>query len=782
MRTMLSVLLGCSLLTGPAQAEDAVVFADPNLKELVERELWLEDPTPTDMLQLTSLSAENSGIRDLAGLEYGTNLQMLVIRWNQISDLGPIAGLTNLRHLDAHANGNIRDLSPLAGLVNLETLIVRINDISDISPLAGLACLQELQIQCNSIADISPLAGLTELESLELSQNRISDISALASLPNLHNAVLRFNCISDISPLSGLTGLQELHLQANSISDVSGLAGLTGLRSLNLADNGISDISPLLALTNLDSLDLEGNFDLNEEAYRQDLWTIYDNGVSLRYSPSRARPAGVFASQGTCRDRIEVSWSEVHHGPLYLSYYRVYRAASASGTAIPVGGWQRSLRFDDLTAEPDIEYYYRVRAATSDQGANASDFGEVATGWLSRQPALVLTSTAGGSVVVPGEGVFPSNMTRTLVVRAESVDAHLYTFQRWSGSAVDAGRVSDPAGASVTVLVDGSYTLKAHFLARMDLLWVDDDAPGDPEPGDPDGSDPQEDGTAAHPLDDVQEAIEVAPEGATVAVLPGTYRGPIRLLGKGVELTGYDPEGKAMPVIDSAGTGPVVRFTDGESPNCKLIGFVLTGGRSPSAGAIACAGSSPVIANCLIVGNRAIDAQGAIVCSQQSHPALVNSTIADNVGDAVRLVDSHMVLTSSIVWANAPGPIVLNGQSGLALTYSNVSGGWPDLGNIDADPLFARRGYWADPANPQVPAGPDDADAVWMAGDYRLKSQAGRWDPRAAAWVRDNVTSPCIDAGSPTDPVGLEPPPHGGVINMGAYGGTAGASKSAVNP
>ena len=57
-----------------------------------------------------------------------------------------------------------------------------------------------------------------------------------------------------------------------------------------------------------------------------------------------------------------------------------------------------------------------------------------------------------------------------------------------------------------------------------------------------------------------------------------------------------------------------------------------------------------------------------------------------------------------------------------------------------------------------------------------MKSQAGRWDPNGQTWVQDNVTSPCIDKGDPVSPVGDEPIPNGGIINMGAYGGTAQAS------
>ena len=55
---------------------------------------------------------------------------------------------------------------------------------------------------------------------------------------------------------------------------------------------------------------------------------------------------------------------------------------------------------------------------------------------------------------------------------------------------------------------------------------------------------------------------------------------------------------------------------------------------------------------------------------------------------------------------------------------------------------------------------------------------SGRAVLGAQEWVIDDVTSPCIDAGDPMSPIGHEPFPNGGRINMGAYGGTAEASKS----
>ncbi|MCP4641136.1 MAG: hypothetical protein GY851_11915 [bacterium] len=49
--------LSSLVLSGAACAEDPVYFADAKLKALVETKLGVTDPTPTDMLDLTSLFA-----------------------------------------------------------------------------------------------------------------------------------------------------------------------------------------------------------------------------------------------------------------------------------------------------------------------------------------------------------------------------------------------------------------------------------------------------------------------------------------------------------------------------------------------------------------------------------------------------------------------------------------------------------------------------------------------------------------------------------------------------
>ena len=58
-----------------------------------------------------------------------------------------------------------------------------------------------------------------------------------------------------------------------------------------------------------------------------------------------------------------------------------------------------------------------------------------------------------------------------------------------------------------------------------DTIYVDDDAALDPGPGDPTISDPDEDGSAAHPFDAIQEGINAALPSDEVVILDGTYTG-----------------------------------------------------------------------------------------------------------------------------------------------------------------------------------------------------------------------------------------------------------------
>ncbi|MBA7646106.1 hypothetical protein ES703_53867 [subsurface metagenome] len=194
---------------------------------------------------------------------------------------------------------------------------------------------------------------------------------------------------------------------------------------------------------------------------------------------------------------------------------------------------------------------------------------------------------------------------------------------------------------------------------------------------------------------------------------------------------------------------------EGSSPiliNCTFNENLAGGG----GGILNCLECNPTLTDCIFSNNTAEFGGG--ILNYMSSPKVTNCTFAANFADfgrgMINLQSSSPMLTNCILW---DGPDeVQNYDSTIMITYSDVQGSWPGESNISTDPCFA------DMEN----------------GDYHLKSQAGRWDPNNQSWVQDANTSPCIDAGNPSSPIGYEPFPNGGRVNMGAYGGAGQASKS----
>jgi parallel beta-helix repeat protein len=189
--------------------------------------------------------------------------------------------------------------------------------------------------------------------------------------------------------------------------------------------------------------------------------------------------------------------------------------------------------------------------------------------------------------------------------------------------------------------------------------------------------------------------------------------------------------------------------------------------------------------HCIFAGNRASGDHSTGGAVYGFSPLKFNNcTFSNNWADSWRAIYSHGItyVNNCIFWGSEDQIRTNNFRQFQFVDYSDIQGGWtwPDEGNIDADPCFVDPGYWADADDPNVAVEPNDPNAVWVDGDYHLKSQVGRWDPNSQSWVQDDVTSPCIDAGDPNSPIGHEPFPNGSIINMGAYGGTVEASKSYI--
>ena len=170
------------------------------------------------------------------------------------------------------------------------------------------------------------------------------------------------------------------------------------------------------------------------------------------------------------------------------------------------------------------------------------------------------------------------------------------------------------------------------------------------------------------------------------------------------------------------------------------------------------------IRNCIISGNKSSGLHSV------DRSTIVNCTIVGN--NHYGLYDCReSVVTNCIIANNAQYGVA--GGVNITLRYNNIwgniSGNYNGVAPGDTDthenPRFAVDGYW-------------DSENEWIEGAYYLKSVAGRWDSDIHAWVNDDVTSLCVDAGDPTGGALDESVPNGGRINQGAYGGTEYASKS----
>ncbi len=201
--------------------------------------------------------------------------------------------------------------------------------------------------------------------------------------------------------------------------------------------------------------------------------------------------------------------------------------------------------------------------------------------------------------------------------------------------------------------------------------------------------------------------------------------------------------------------------------NPKITNSSLTGNEAyGKGGAIYAYGNDCIseLINCTVSGNKAGLRGGGIVCDCGADCNIRNCIFKNNAGDYGDDL--------------AYGGTACKHQPHFSVDFSILQSTWAGSGNLVVDPCFAIDGSWVDVNDMNVPVEPNDPNALWLDGDYHLKSSAGRWDPNNQSWAVDEANSPGIDAGDPDSDWTAELWPHGKRTNMGAYGGTSQASMS----
>ncbi|MBN2593197.1 MAG: hypothetical protein JXA81_06800 [Sedimentisphaerales bacterium] len=329
----------------------------------------------------------------------------------------------------------------------------------------------------------------------------------------------------------------------------------------------------------------------------------------------------------------------------------------------------------------------------------------------------------------PGQGNIDSD---PLFASSSGNDYHLRSFigrYQWNNwvldntaeneysPCIDAGDPQDPVGAEP--VTNGKYinmgayggTAEASKSKYGFILHVNKS-----------GSDSNSGTSRSDAFATIQYAVRMACDGDTILVWPGTYREDVDLMGRAITLQSADEA-----AVVKASSAYAFSFEMGESSNCVVRNFIITGCNS-------------------------IDG-GAIFLDNRSTPRLTNLTITDNIYGIHAVGGANPDIVNCILWNNTNGDLYHCNASYSCIQDNEAAGG---IGNISMDPLFADS----------------------SSGDYHLKSRYGRYSPIDGSWPTDTISSPCIDTGDPRDDPGREQRPHGARINMGAYGGTPFASLS----
>ncbi|EOH8071749.1 InlB B-repeat-containing protein [Listeria monocytogenes] len=241
---MVAAILGISLYVTTSQGAEVraesiaqptpinVIFPDPALANAVKtatgKSNVTDAVTQADLDGIATLSAFNTGVTTIEGIQYLNNLIGLELKDNQITDLTPLKNLTKITELELSGNP-LKNVSAIAGLQSIKTLDLTSTQITDVTPLAGLSNLQVLYLDLNQITNISPLAGLTNLQYLSIGNNQVNDLTPLANLSNLFIVTLTNQTITN----------QPVYYQNNLVvpNVVKGSSGAP-IAPATISDNG----------------------------------------------------------------------------------------------------------------------------------------------------------------------------------------------------------------------------------------------------------------------------------------------------------------------------------------------------------------------------------------------------------------------------------------------------------------------------------------------------------------------------------------------------------------
>jgi hypothetical protein len=189
--------------------------------------------------------------------------------------------------------------------------------------------------------------------------------------------------------------------------------------------------------------------------------------------------------------------------------------------------------------------------------------------------------------------------------------------------------------------------------------------------------------------EEIQEGIDLAPEGFVLEVCAGVYHENPVIQGK--VLTVRSMDGPEVTVVDGGGSGPVWTVTNVGGAGAAIEGFTIEGGVSEqTGGGVVCNASTLLISDCHIEGNHGYFGGG--VLAYQCNGAASGNVISDNIayegggiavnGGSIEVTDNEILDNETTcveeycggggVWLAGNAPLNNNTISG---NISTVMGG-----------------------------------------------------------------------------------------------------------
>lgn len=459
-----------------------------------------------------------------------------------------------------------------------------------------------------------------------------------------------------------------------------------------------------------------------------------------------AAPTGLWTSAGQYTDRVTVSW----HPVLGAGAYRVFRAETATGPQLPMGGWQIPLFFLDGTAQPGKTYYYFVQAAVSSTGWRAGIRGAGRSGWraLAAPAGITVLDTPGANgVTIAWQRVDGASHYR--VSRADTPTGVLQPLGAWQTGCAFLDLSALP-GRPYYYAVQGAVNASGlrpgacgHGLRRADhaaVAWyVDASRPDDSGNG----------GAWETACKTLQAAVSLAADGDTVWVANGRYA-PITTDGKALFIASVN--GAAATAIDGQGVDRCATLgAAGGNTNTVLTGFTLVNGAADFGGAAyggtldGCVLASSratvdgggafggVLNNCLVCGNAAGRGGGVF------DGTLNNCTVTENRAQTGGGIHGGR-LANCIVWGNTnTAHLVDNHADATFLASCTTPLPASGTNNLDTPPQFvdAAQGDWRlAPGSPCIDTGDNSRMAGAVDLDRHARIQGGTVDMGAYEYAQ----------------------------------------------